>query len=111
MSREPDRVARCRSTLLGDGTTVVAVASAILQGMGGSEFVALAIPKQTNQQARGDGFHACPTALIVAVELGLHLVPKLARNDGLMLTRMTLALVADLTDVDTVAQDLVESTA
>jgi hypothetical protein len=67
--------------------------------------------KQTDQQARRDGLHARPTALIVAVELRLHLVPKLARNDCLMLTGMALALVADFTVIDTVAQNLVESTA
>src|SRR5215469_17975863 len=51
------------------------------------------------------------TTLVVTTKLRLDLIPQLARDDGFVLSRMALPLVADLSKVNAVVQNLIEGAA
>ena len=75
--------------------------------MGRREPVALAIENDSCQQAWSSRSGPIAMPLIVRLELGLNLVPKIARHDPGMLAKENLASMGNFSYIDAILQDLV----
>ena len=87
---------------------IVAIAPAVVDGMGGREANALGRKEKACQQARV--LRASSTALTASVrcKLDLNLVPRLNVNDGLMLAFVALAPMWNAADIDRIGDNEIE---
>ena len=79
--------------------------------MGGGETLAIAVKDKASQQA---GLFACCAICLadaIAAELCLHLIKKLAIDNGLMSSVIYFAFVNDLADVNPIGEHPVKSAA
>src|SRR5690349_10167904 len=90
---------------------IVAVAPAVVDGMGGRKGNILRREQEARKQTRMPGAGSASFAAGVHCELSLDLVPSFSVNDGVMLSFIAAAAVRNAADIDRVGKNEIEVSA
>lgn len=90
------------------GGHIIAVARALLDGVGRGQPFALFVEDHAGEQARRPGANAGHATHTIGGERRLNSAPKLSIDDRRMLARIDFAIVADLAAVEAVLQQRVQ---